>query len=239
MSRDARGFLTWDVIRETMFPPPYAAFARAELNFLKRHEWGVWRRVIRERVSGLPFPSVFYPLSSTNAIHHACHLCRFELETGAKLRQFETVVEFGGGYGSLCRIFHDFGFAGQYVIFDLPEQSALQRYYLNALGIRDVLTVSDVGLLASVVAEPVRGRQLFVATWSLSESPLGLRAHVAEAVRGFDAFLIAYQSEFAGVDNTAFFGEWQGWFPDVSWMSFAIEHVPASTYLFGVRNTLR
>ncbi len=231
LSRDPRAFLTWDVIRETMFPPPYAWFARAELKFLQREDWARWREALGETTVGLPFPCLWYPSSSSNAIHHAYHLCRFEVDTGARLRDFGTVLEFGGGYGSLCRIVHNLGFVGRYVIFDLPEQSALQRYYLASAGIQDVLTISDIGLLEGSFAKP----KLFIATWSLSESPLRVREQVAEAVRSFDAFLIAYQSEFAGVDNRAFFDEWQRGFPHVDWRAGKMEHVPASTYLFGLR----
>ncbi len=213
-----------------MFPPPYAAFARTELHLLQREDWAVWQRVIQETKVGLPFPCLWYPLSSANAIHHAYHLRRFEAHTGESVRDFGTILEFGGGYGSLCRIAHKLGFTGRYVIFDLPEQSALQRYYLRAVSVRDVLTVSEIELLRNPT-----DRALFIATWSLSESPLALRKQVAEAVRSFEAFLIAYQSEFAGIDNSAFFAEWQSWFPYIDWKASTIEHVPASTYLFGIR----
>lgn len=235
LRRDARGFLTWQVIRDTMFPPPYAAFARTELKFLKQHNWRAWQGVIRERAAGLPLPCLFYPLSSSNAIHQAYHLCRFEVETGVPVRDLASIVEFGGGYGSLCRIAHAAGFGGTYAIFDLPEQLALQRYYLRGVGVRHVKSISDISVLQNV-ADRLRGPRLLIATWSLSESPLELRKQVAAAVRGFDAFLIAYQSEFGGVDNGGFFREWQTWFTGVSWKSFAIEQVPPSTYLFGVRN---
>ena len=234
LRHDPRGFLTWDVIRETMFPPPYAPFARNELAFLRRRNWLVWRRAIRERAAGLPMPSWFYPLSSANAIHHAYHLSRLEAETGFRAADFGAIFEFGGGYGSLCRIAHGLGFAGKYVIFDLPEQSALQRYYLGLVGIRDVVTVSQLDQLVSL-AETSPKPKLFIATWSLSESPVELRRRMSQIVRGFDAFLIAYQSEFGGVDNQAFFREWRSWFPEVTWKSAAIERVPASAYLFGVR----
>ena len=233
-SHDPRAFLTWDVIRETMFPPPYAAFAQTELAFLKRHGNGVWLSAARERWAGLPLPCVFYPVSSANAIHHAYHLCRFEVETGAKVREFGTILEFGGGYGSLCRIAHQAGFGGQYVIFDLPEQSALQRYYLSAVGMANQLTISTSKELRAV-EETFLGLRLFIATWSLSESPMELRKQIAKAISGFDAFLIAYQSEFGGIDNGAFFREWQSWFPDVRWTVRTIEQLPASWYLFGMR----
>ncbi len=238
MLRDARGFLTWDVIRETMFPPPYATFARTELRFLKQHGWPVWRDAIRERAAGLPLPCVYYPASSANAIHHAYHLCRFEEDAAVSIRNFRTIVEFGGGYGSLCRIAHGAGFRGQYAIFDLPEQSALQRYYLSAVGIPNVLLLSEIEQVRAL-AETFQGPRLFVATWSLSESPLPLRSAMSDVVRDFEGFLIAYQSEFGGVDNAEFFQGWQGWFPNVRWTIHRIHHVLASTYLFGIREEMR
>lgn len=238
MSRDARGFLTWDVIRATMFPAPYATFGRRELKFLKAHDWPVWRNAIRERLAGLPLPCVYYPASSTNAIHHAYHLERFAEHAGVSIGSFRSIVEFGGGYGSLCRIAHSAGFGGQYAIFDLPEQSALQRYYLSAVGILNVLLLSQIEQLRAL-AETFQSPRLFIATWSLSESPLPLREAVAAVIGGFEAFLIAYQSEFGGVDNANFFEEWQSWFPDVRWTVHKIDHLLASTYLFGIREEMR
>lgn len=235
LAHDARGFLTWGVIRETMFPPPYAAFARSELKFLKCHDWQTWRKAIREIRAGTPLPSMFCPWSSTNAIHHAYHLCRFELETAVKIREVAAIFEFGGGYGSLCRVVHALGFKGRYRIFDLPEQAALQRYYLRAAGVEGVLTISSPERLGEIQGSFGGDARLFIATWSLSESPLELRQRMAEAVRDFDAFLIAYQSVFEGVDNEAFFAKWTAWFPEVRWMRRKLESLPESTYLFGVR----
>ena len=45
-----------------------------------------------------------------------------------------VIVEFGGGYGSMCRLLHKLGFSGQYFIYDLPEFVALQRYFLKSIG---------------------------------------------------------------------------------------------------------
>src|SRR5579875_1899146 len=228
---DPRAFLTWDVIAETMFLPSYAAITRKELKFLKQHDWTCWRRAIRERLIGFPFPSVFYPLSSSNAIHHAYHLCRFEHEAGLPISAFHSVLELGGGYGSLCRIVHALGFVGQYAILDLPEQSALQRYYLGLLGLGEVRTVRR-----PEEVQETAGKRLFIATWSLSESPLEVRKQITSSLKNFDAFLIAYQAEFAGIDNLEFFREWQQQFPSVRWKEFRIGHLPNDFYLFGKTN---
>jgi hypothetical protein len=47
----------------------------------------------------------------------------------------DCIIEFGGGFGSMCRLVHALGFRGQHIIFDLPPVWALQRYYLRLHGI--------------------------------------------------------------------------------------------------------
>ncbi len=196
--------------------------------------WKVWRHAIRERIAGLPFPSLFYPLSSSNAIHQGYHIHRFETQTAARIEDFATIFEFGGGYGCFCRIAHRLGFTGKYVIFDLPEQCALQRYYLSSVGISGVSAISSAEELGAAILSEAAGPRLFVATWSLSEAPLNLRKTVADAITGFDAFLLAYQHQFLEVNNSAFFAEWQSWFPSVRWTVSNIPHLPQNSYLFGI-----
>jgi hypothetical protein len=229
---DARAFLAWDVVAETMFLPPYAELTLPELKFLKRQGWGRWRNAIRETSVGMPFPSLFHWTSSANAIHHGYHLARFEEETGIRVPLFDEVLEFGGGYGSLCRIVHALGLSGRYTIVDLPAQAALQRYYLDLVGLRGVRTLRG----AEEIPTFLNGRRLLIGTWSLSESPLEVRERVTQAITCFDGFLIAYQDEFAGVDNVAYFREWCARFPGVVWKEMVIEHLPADRYLFGVKN---
>lgn len=237
--RDPRAFLTWAVIRETMSVPPFARFVAVELKFLRSQNWSVWRTAIKERLAGCPSPCLFFPRSSSTAIHHGYHLCRFEISTGLKIASFGLILEFGGGYGSLCRIVHNLGFSGRYLIFDLPEQCALQRYYLDSVEIHDVVWVSDLNAPPRTLAESqAQGPRLFIATWSLSESPYELRKKLAEVIASFDAFLIAYMDRFLDLDNSAFFSEWKNWFPGVLWTTSPIAQLPGSTYLFGVRPSL-
>ena len=227
-SRDPRAFLTWKVIRETMLAAPYAGFVSFELSALRAAGWKTWKRVIRERMTGLPFPCLFYPLSSATAIHHAYHLWRFQRETGVRVSDFSTIVEFGGGYGSMRRIAHQAGFRGTYVLYDLPEFAALQRYYLTQAGLGDTIITTDLDTLSGAVERARSGTRLFMATWSLSEAPLELRKNVLALVRDFDAFLIAYQERFHEIDNRAFFA---------GWPSLPIAQLPANYYSFGLKQS--
>jgi hypothetical protein len=233
MARDPRAFLTWDVIIKTMFIP-FARFVSLEFAFLKRRpDWTRWRSAIRERWAGFPFLYPFYPLSSCNAIHHAYHFSLLEDYIGRPLSTFGTICEFGGGYGSMCRIARELGFSDKYIIYDLPEFAALQRYYLGLLRI-EAETMSDTKQLAAAT-ERCEQPSLFVAAWSLSESPNSLQQQILELVAGFDAFLIAYQDEFDGQGNTAFFEGLPSKLPNLSWEIRPISHLPGNSYLFGWR----
>jgi len=240
LRRDPRAFLTWPVIRRTMFVRR-AGYLEAELAYLRGlPDWeGRWAAAVRERPVGRP---VRYPglrASSGNLVHHAYHVARFEAAVGARVADMGTVVEFGGGYGSMCRLIRQLGFAGRYVVLDLPHFSALQRYYLQALGLGleegGNHCVSDPETLARLLFPAPEGA-LFLATWSLSETPLHVRKSVLPLVRDFDAFLIAYQGTFGEVDNVAYFRALQGEMPEVEWQDVAIEHLPGPNfYLFGRR----
>jgi hypothetical protein len=246
-TEDPRQFLAWDHLH-TMFVGN-ADFVGPELEHLKsRGDWeGRWREAVRESEVGHPLRFPSYPQSSGNLLHHAYHLSQFEEATGARVDDFDMVFEFGGGYGSMCRLFHKLGFKGRYVIFDFAEFSLLQQFFLKSVGVpvRDVnaLVAGEHG--AATVSDPARLKELlpaltgksraslFVATWSLSETPAELRREVIPLTSGFNAFLLAYQERFGEMDNDQFFEEWKKSRPDVEWRGGPIEHLPGSSYLFG------
>lgn len=246
LHQNPREFLRWDVISDTMFISNLP-FVSVELDYLKHHaDWSSrFRKAIRESPVGHPSPSVYYPRSSGNLIHHAYHIAQFEEKTGSKVNNFDFVVEFGGGYGSMCRLFYNLEFCGRYVIFDLPLFSALQTYFLKTLGLpvlskeefsrstTGIFCVSDLQSLNDIVAEHVGEDTLFVATWSLSESPVSLREGVFSSLLEFQSFLIAYQNKFGEVDNCEYFGKWEEMLDNIVWKSWEISHLPENYYLIG------
>ena len=240
-------FLRWDVVTGSMFVGNRAYIDNELAYLMQRPDWErVWEAVIQEDPVGDPKPYKRYKGSSGNRIHQAYHLARFEEATGQPISRFPLVVEFGGGYGSLCRIIHKLGFHGRYVIFDLPEFVALQKYYLGSLAMglieaEDMLTgrcgifcTSDPELLGSMATSEAR-TGLFVATWSLSETALAFREQIMTlpAINAAGAYLIAYQSDFKGIDNHSFFDAWRETKPDIRWVHSEIAHMPGNHYLFG------
>ena len=218
LEEDPREFLTWDVVTGSMFVGN-RPFIDSELGYLmNRPDWKqVWEDIIEEDYAGDPKPYKGYRKSSGNRIHQAYHLARFEQETGLPVSRFPLIVEFGGGYGSLCRLVHKLGFKGQYIIFDLPEFVALQKFYLGSLamplieakdvasGRRGILCTSDLSVLGSVTPQEAQ-TSLFIATWSLSETDPAFREQIVAlpAIDGAAAYLITYQRDFEGVDNVRF-----------------------------------
>jgi hypothetical protein len=250
LSRDPRGFLSWDVVSRTMFLT-FSTYAVKELAYLKRRkDWELrWKRVVRESPVGQPAPFLLYPRTSANLIHDAYNLCAFEEATGRVPERFHNILEFGGGYGSMCRLLFNLGFDGRYVIYDLPPFSNLQSYYLNSLGIPVLsgksfapsekgvaLVTTEEDLVMS--AEPfTKQESLFIAAWSISETSVEVRQRFLNHAAECDAFLIAYQTRFGEVDNCRFFDQWQeDTSESIDWRKIPIRHIAGGEhYLFGTR----
>ncbi|HEX41594.1 MAG TPA: hypothetical protein ENN81_05980 [Phycisphaerales bacterium] len=245
---DPRSFLRWHVISGAMFPKN-ASYVDVEYKHLRSlPDWaGRWLPAVRENYVGHPLPYHRCPQSSPNLIHHAYHVARYEQATRSSVCDLDFVVEFGGGYGSLCRLFQNLGFSGRYVIFDLPVFTTLQRFYLQSIGLDvcsiESLTASADGIacvsnlkeLASICStRPSSGGSLFIALWSLSESPLHTRDEILPLVEPFGAWMIGYQSRFHEVDNLAFFEGFKTANPHIRWIEQPIEQMPGNRYLFGL-----
>lgn len=249
IKEDPREFLKWDVVTESMFVGNQS-YIDVELRYLmNRPDWkSLWEGVIQEDPAGAPKPYKGYRRSSGNRIHQSYHLCRFEEETGLAVSRFPLIVEFGGGYGSLCRLVHKLGFRGQYLIFDLPEFVALQKFYLGTLdmplieakdaapGRQGILCTSDLAVLGSIDLQEAQ-QSLFIATWSLSETAKAFREQIVAlpAIDSAAAYLITYQRDFEGVDNPRFFDAWRAKKPNIHWLHSEISHMPGNNYLFGRR----
>jgi len=245
-SDDPRRFLSWKVIRRTMFvnDTPYLY---CELDYLQnKADWDSnWSDLVIEDSVGSPARLSGYPVSSGTNIHHAYHLAKFEEMTQSAIKDKELIVEFGGGYGNMCRAVHRMGFRGQYVIIDLPEFSLLQQYFLESNQIevyRDksdfnkyresgVYCVSDLEKLTAI--NGIASDSLFIACWSLSETPLSLRTAILQKLNRFRSYLIGYQSAFEGVNNTEYFDSFMRERPNNDWSHQDIIHLAGNYYIFG------
>jgi hypothetical protein len=229
LTRDPRRFAQLPAVAETMFVD-YPPYIERELERLRSDAaWETrWQRALHEP-AGLRLPRCPYlPSSSGNRIHHAHHLMAWEAATGARIGAQRTVLEIGGGYGGMAALAAALGFRGRYCIFDLPELSALQEFYLRSNDIDGVTCISELDSLASVSEG-----DLVIATWSLSEMPLPFRRDLLTRLKP-RYWLLAYQEHFEGYDNAAFFSEWRAQNPGWRWQTVAADLIPGRHhYLFG------
>jgi hypothetical protein len=240
-ARDPRRFLRWPVLR-----PMYkrnAPYLGAWLAELRAHrEWtSRWEPALRESAVGDPRLFVEHRRSSGNLVFQAYHLCRFEEVTGVRISDVDFVVEFGGGYGALCRLAWTLGFAGTWAIYDFPEFSALQRLYLRAHGVPigadrgpGLVTLWELDAFEALLARRPPGRAAFVALWSLSETPRALREAIAVRMAAFDVFAIGYQPTFGGIDNRTWFAALRARLGDgIAWHDRPVPHNESFRHLFG------
>lgn len=222
-----------------MFLTAAARFVEHELTALRDDEFwhNRWSPALAESPAGCPPPYAGLGTSSANLIHHAYHVLMLERAIDKPITDLEEVVEFGGGYGSFARLFRKLGFAGGYHVYDFPELNALQRYYVasvaaaendSSCGAQFVATDDQTGL-------PTPGTQesLFVALWSLSETPAPEREPWIQRIHSASYVLIAFQEQFEDVDNRRWFESMQATSPSHAWSTWEIPHLPGNHYLIG------
>ncbi len=238
-------FLRWPSLTDFSVPESYVP---AECyDTLRQHpDWVTrWFPLTRETKVGSPkdFSRDFG--TSPILVQHAHHLLRYEVVTGKSLLDCDVIFEFGGGYGSFCRLLKNAGFGGLHAIYDLPQVSHIQRLYLTLSGFIEVpkeeiaprsshafclLTGDDIeGVLRPLI---VSGAEVgFVATWSLGEAPIAVRQKLFPRLHSVcSKYLIAYEAIWDGIDNIAYFDAFYRSRPELDWRR---EEKLPNYYLFG------
>ncbi len=219
---DPRLFLRWPVIEGAMV-------VRSEwiIHALPEMESIGWLPLLTEDALGAP-KRIPGTATSPNLLQKAYQIVRFQRATGRRVTDF-AVTEFGAGYGAMAKVLHRRG-VRSLRLYDLPEFSALQRYYLSLLNI-------EAETISPPAAFPHGGTgSMLIAMWSLSETPLSLRDEMQDAIMSYDAFLIGFKEQFLEIDNVAYFRKLTRNMPGIRWTQEQIYSLPGDhRYLFGVR----
>jgi hypothetical protein len=163
------------------------------------------------------------------------HIEQIRKYAGVKLAEHDFIFEFGGGYGCLCEMLYRDGFRGEYYLYDVPVMNTIQRYYLSRNGINKVHCVSSL----NDIPMP-KGKSAFVATMSFSEIPGEHRYETQKMIADYDSIVIAYASNFYGIDNEKYFGNLQEQIKR-RWLAWPIDYDLAvaregKMYLVGARH---
>jgi putative sugar O-methyltransferase len=120
-----------------------------------------------------------------------------------------SIIEFGGGFGSLARVYKSLGRPElTYSIIDLPEMLALQYYYLTGtLGTDAVaahVSADEKTVPGKINLFPVYGVEsldvtgdLFISTFALSETPAVMQNVVCSAKNYFNAPFVYVTGQYA------------------------------------------
>lgn len=197
-------FMMWSTTKATMQVDDVVPFADAMHRAIKESDfWDAFYSIAYDE----KFSGVYKKAYGTNPnrIVQLAHLNEFfKRKRPPEISLYDSILEIGGGYGSLADIIYRMLYFGEYRIVDLPEVSFLQEYYLGE-------TQPDKRIKFMQVYEgrfPVLPEKvdLLIGIASLSEMPIALRKALLGMVE-FRNALILFQETFFGVDNLAYFKE--------------------------------
>lgn len=129
--------------------------------------------------------------TSSNTVHQLHHLLRYQDVSGWSVGTVRSVVEWGGGYGCLAKLFIRLhGGSPTYVVLDTPVFAAVQWLYLaSVLGEGEVVLHDRPGKVAlgKVNIVPIGlvpalefDADLFVSNWALNESTAAAQRFVCD-----------------------------------------------------------
>jgi hypothetical protein len=187
-------------------------FIKNELREIKNDIKGFsqWKKLLQEDNVGDPIRYFLYPKSSGNRIRQVYHLKKFCDFSKIKIKEIKKVLEIGGGYGCMARIFSKLNSKIKYIIFDTFEVNLLQYYYLklNKLDADIDNNKSKINLSSSlkdICKDDQNPQTLFIANWSLSEMPLKLRNRILKFTFKIPYILISFQDNFENINNLKYF----------------------------------
>ena len=154
------------------------------------------------------------PEADPNMIHQLYHLYKWETETGLSSADIASVVEIGGGYGSMYHLWRLRGFTGEYQMYDYPEVLELQNAYLSKNGVEPPVPASL----------PLKA-DLLIACFSLTEMTESEREALLVGAE-FNHFLVAYAPRWDGINNEQYLESWGG-------TRLSSPHLKSGVYRFG------
>ncbi len=205
-SNNLKNFLRKNFIQK-MFFLQNRFFVLKELKEIKKSKkWNFYKNLLTEDSIGNPIRYFLYPKSSGNRINHLYHLTILEkiLKIDIKIK-VKTIFEFGGGYGCMARIFSKFNNKIRYNCYDTAYVNLLQYYYLKHNNLDVGFKKKNKFFLTSNFNKIQKNNDLFIANWSLSETPISFRKKFFNIIASSKYILICFQEKFENIDNLKFF----------------------------------
>ena len=203
--RDLSKFLRNKFIQKIFFVHN-RLFIFKELQYLKKKlDWLFYKKLLNENNVGDPIRYFLYPKSSGNRINHVFHLAILKENTDIKFKKIKNVFEFGAGYGCMADIFSKINKKINYRIFDTKPVNLLQYYYLKHNNLDAGFQKGKKFYLSSKFENTREKIDLFLANWSLSETPIKFRNKFYHKITNSKYILICFQETFENINNLKYF----------------------------------
>ena len=205
-NKNIKNFLRESFIQKVFFLHN-RLFVYKELQILqKSKKWNFYKKILEEDNIGNPIRYFLYLKSSGNRINHVYHLNLLENQLRINIRSnVKKVYEFGGGYGCMARIFSKINKSLKYTCFDTSYVNLLQYYYLKHNNLNVGFSKKNKIYLTSKISGKEKNIDLFIANWSLSETPISFRKKMINNIRKSKFILISFQEKFEDIDNLKYF----------------------------------
>ena len=205
-SKNIKNFLRYNFIQK-MFFLHNRLFIYQELKEIKKSKnWKYFKYLIKEDHIGNPIRYFLYLESSGNRINHGYHLYILEKELNIYIKkEIKSVFEFGGGYGCMARIFSKINKRIKFTCFDTNFVNLLQFYYLKHNKINVGFSKRNNFFLTSDVDNLKNKYDLFLANWSLSETPINYRKKFLNKIKNSKYIFISFQEKFENLNNLEYF----------------------------------
>ena len=205
--KNIKDFLRYSFIQK-MFFLHNRFFIFKELILIKKsHKWSFYKKILKEDDVGNPIRYFLYFNSSGNRINHVFFLFLIEQQLKIDLKnKIKRVFEFGGGYGCMARIFSKINKKIKYVCFDTYYVNLLQYYYLSHNNLNVGFSRHRNYFLMSQLKKNINFKNdLFIANWSLSETPINYRKKFNNIIQNSRYIFISFQQKFENIDNLKYF----------------------------------
>ena len=160
---------------QKMFFTHNRLFIYNELRELRedKKNWNRWKNLLNEDTVGDPIRYFLYLKSSGNRIRQVYHLKKFTDYADIDVKSIKNIIEVGGGYGCMARIFSKINRSCNYLIFDTEEVNCLQYYYLklNKLNVKFETIKANFNLTKSIILLKKNCLLIMVAVYLLLTGP--------------------------------------------------------------------
>ena len=211
-------------------------FIIKELNRLKsKKRWKFYEKLLPEDNVGNPVRYFLYPKSSGNKINHVYHLSILEDYLKIDLSDIKHVFEFGEAM-AVWQEFFKINRNIKYLIFDTKLVNLLQYYYLKQNKINVGFSYRSEFILKNDIKKlkiKKKNKSLFIANWSLSETPINFRNKFLRHIQNYQYIFIAFQEHFEEIDNKKYFNNLKKLYKNMRYTYLRINFIK-ETYLTNI-----